>query len=256
MEDSKPLKLSLSQWRKLVAQCLSQRASAAEFRDLSKVMLDRYYLSSKRLIDIVLESRIVTDVVWDPLIPLYVEVLHRLSRAKLHDVLISLLQHSTISGGHGSGNGSGTGSGDHDDKFRRQHGGNAGAVSGFEDVKSPSTLMTDYRILQRIIMAATSGHAPKTTTDAVKTFAAVSDWILAMLAWNSKGENDGDQSGLLTTSPEAQSIFDSLGILLAALVTTEKTVSALSIQGKGGKFFSYSFSFLCLMAHYSSSFSL
>ncbi|OAX79225.1 hypothetical protein ACJ72_06457 [Emergomyces africanus] len=210
MEGLESSRSSSALWKTLLHRCLSQRTDASEFRDLAKLMLNRYSIPAKRLLDLILESRSVTNVPWDPLIPLYVDTLHRLERVAIEDILESLLAHSTVS--------------------QKQVPAQNRSVT-----KAPvSTLMTDYCIIHNATIAATSGHAPKTVADAVNTFSALANWISALLSWNSSREPVGDPVGSLTKSPDALAVFESLGILFAALVGTEKSVNALSTPKSKG----------------------
>ncbi|PGH29454.1 hypothetical protein GX50_07789 [[Emmonsia] crescens] len=204
MEDLKSVKNSTAQWRTLLRRCLSQRTDASEFSGFVKLMLNRYFIPAKRLIDIILVSRSVTNVPWDPLIPLYVDTLHRLGCVKTENILESLLAHSTVS-------------------QKR-----VPAQNGSATTTPVSTLMTDYCIIHNATIAATSGHAPKTIADAANTFAALAKWILTLLSWNSTHRPESDPAGSLTNSPDTLAVFESLGILFAALVGTEKSVNALS----------------------------
>ncbi|KAK2777681.1 mediator complex subunit [Emmonsiellopsis sp. PD_33] len=210
MAGPKSLRSASLQWQKLLHRCLSQRTDASEFRGFAKLMLDRYPLPTRKLIDIILQSRSVTNVPWDPLIPLYVDTIHRLRAIKLENILQSLLAHSTIS--------------------QNRQSEPDGSVA-----KTPvSTLMTDYCIIHNATIAATSGHAPKTSSDAANTFAALANWILVFLSWGSTHEAGNDQESWLTSSPDVLAVFESLGILFAALVGTEKSVNALSTQRTKG----------------------
>jgi len=160
---------SARQWKKFLDQCLSRRIDINEFRELAKLMISRYSLSERKIIDLVLESRSVTNVPWDPLIPLYVDALHRLGKAKIPDILISLLEHSTISEGRRTGPKSEDGSIDKEKKERKEK-------------SEADTFMTDFRIIQNIAIAVTSGHPPKTTADALNTFVAISNWISGLVS--------------------------------------------------------------------------
>ncbi|EDN09154.1 conserved hypothetical protein [Histoplasma mississippiense (nom. inval.)] len=138
---------------------------------------------------------------------LYVDTLHRLGSIKLEDILESLLAHSTVSQKQAS-------------------------VQNGSATKTPlSTLMTDYCVIHNATIAATSGHAPKTIAEAGNTFSALAQWILSLLSWNSSREPEGDPSSSLTSSPDALTVFESLGILFAALASTERSVNALSAAG-------------------------
>jgi mediator of RNA polymerase II transcription subunit 5 len=208
---------STRQWRRFLDRCLSRRIDVNEFRDLAKLMINRYSLSERKVIDIVLESRSVTNVSWDPLIPLYVDALHLLGKAKIPDILTSLLAHSTIS-----------------EDRRRGPGSEDASIKKRKMKSGVDTFMTDFRIIQNIAIAVTSGYPPKTTADALNTFVAVSNWISALVSWNSGSEGENNQSGWLMSSPDALAAFESLGILLAALAGTEKALNALSLPGAEG----------------------
>ncbi|EEQ83598.2 RNA polymerase II mediator complex subunit Nut1 [Blastomyces dermatitidis ER-3] len=210
MEEIKIVGSSSAQWKTLLRRCLSQRTDASEFRAFAKLMLNRYSIPARRLIDIILALRCVTNVPWDPLIPLYVDTLHRLGSIKLEDILESLLAQSTVS--------------------QKQ----VAAQNGSTTKAPVSTLMTDYCIIHNATIAATSGHAPRTTSDAANTFSALAKWILALLSWNSSREPVGDPAASLTNSPDTLAVFESLGILFAALMSTEKAVNALSASGPKG----------------------
>lgn len=210
MEGFKFVRSSSGQWKTFLRRCLSERSDAAEFGRFATVMLNRHSIPGRRLIDIILAARVVTNVPWDPLIPLYVDTLHRLGSIKLEDILESLLAHSTVSQKQAS-------------------------VQNGSATKTPlSTLMTDYCVIHNATIAATSGHAPKTIAEAGNTFSALAQWILSLLSWNSSREPEGDPSSSLTSSPDALTVFESLGILFAALASTERSVNALSAAGTKG----------------------
>ncbi|EER43520.1 RNA polymerase II mediator complex subunit Nut1 [Histoplasma capsulatum H143] len=207
MEGFKFAGSSSGQWKTFLRRCLSERSDAAEFGRFATVMLNRHSIPGRRLIDIILAARVVTNVPWDPLIPLYVDTLHRLGSIKLEDILESLLAHSTVSQKQAS-------------------------VQNGSATKTPlSTLMTDYCVIHNATIAATSGHAPKTITEAGNTFSALAQWILSLLSSNSSREPEGDPASSLTSSPDALAVFESLGILFAALVSTERSANALSAAG-------------------------
>ncbi|ODH38206.1 hypothetical protein ACO22_02480 [Paracoccidioides brasiliensis] len=210
MNAMKTVKNPWLQWKKFLHQCLSQRTDASEFRGFAKLMLNRYPMPGEKLVDAILESRSVTNVPWDPLIPLYVDSLHRIERVKIEEILKSLLVHSTVS--------------------QKQE-----SVQSISRPKtSVSTLMSDYCIIHNATIAATSGHAPNTTTDAANIFAMLAHWIIALLSWMSSNEAGREPADLLANSPDTLAVFESLGILLAALVGTEKSVNALSSSESKG----------------------
>lgn len=214
---------AVEQWRKLLHQCLIQRIDANEFKSLSKLLLRRSPLPEATLLDVVLESRTVTDVQWDPLLPLYVDSLAKLGHVKISTVLSSALKYSTIV----------------DNKAGDSPGGTAAAAAGEEIKKKKgrkvsSSLMTDIRIIQDAMMTISAGFSPKTTVEAVNIFSAVAEWIIAVVAWHNGNVDEQHQTGGLMNSPDGMTLFESLGILLAALSATGKALEALAMGNSEG----------------------
>ncbi|KAL1854305.1 mediator complex subunit [Paecilomyces lecythidis] len=207
---------AVEQWRKLLHQCLIQRIDANEFKGLSKLLLRRCPLPEATLLDVVLESRTVTDVQWDPLLPLYVDSLAKLGHVKISTVLSSALKYSTIV-----------------DNKPGSPAAAAGTAPPGEEIKKKgrkvsSSLMTDIRLIQDAMMAISAGFSPKTATEAVNIFSAVAEWILAVVSWHNGNVDEQHQTGGLMNSPDGMTLFESLGILLAALSATGKALEALA----------------------------
>ena len=199
---------SITQWKKLLRRCLCERVGVCKFNDFRRVMVNEYPIQPQHLIDIVLDSRSVTNVEWDPLIPEYVDCLLKTQMMRISDLLWSLLQHSTIS------------------QKQQQS----------DNLKRPSTLMTDYKIIQNVMLSASAGLVPDTDASAVNTFTAISSWILDLLAWNNNNSSDnetGKQPESLINSSDGLAIFEAFGILFATLSSTQQGVSALSAVKDG-----------------------
>ncbi|EAS33065.3 RNA polymerase II mediator complex subunit Nut1 [Coccidioides immitis RS] len=208
-------KASGPEWALLLEQCISHRIISTEFRDFSVIMMRRHPISEKALIRIVLEARSATGLMWDPLIPLYVEVLQKLGYVSLPEILKTLLLFSTI----------------YDDSHPVSKAGPNG--KGVKRKKKTSTLMTDNKIIQNVMATITMGQGPKATRGATDVLCAVADWISTLLAWSPSGEGpESDQPGDILGHQDGACIFGSLGLLLVALVGTEKGVSALSSLSK------------------------
>ncbi|KAJ5339267.1 hypothetical protein N7452_005995 [Penicillium brevicompactum] len=175
------------QWRTFLHRCLTNRIDIDEFTDLSGLLLSRAPLKEQELLDLLLQTRADSSITWDPLLPLYVDGLCRVGRVKSSSALAGLLRHSSIQG----------------DK--------------------PSTLMTDIKVVQDVMMFISTGSIPKTVTEAADIYSATVDWIVAVVAWNQRDGSTG-----LMGSPDAVSLFESLGILLAALSGTNKGLEVLS----------------------------
>lgn len=218
-----------TEWKKFFRRCVSQRIHSAEFKDVFDLMMRRHPVSGKKLVDAVLEARAVTNVEWDPLIPIYVDHIHRLADTRTSDVLSSLLSHSTISNHHDS---------------QQKRSGDTGQYGQVQNSKTldtkgsaeVSTFMTDYRIIQNLMMAVTSGHGPISAMGILGTFSVIAEWILALTSWNPQIGEEKDQSQGLMGSNDAISIFESIGFLFVALMSSEKSAGALSSLKPGGTF--------------------
>jgi mediator of RNA polymerase II transcription subunit 5 len=202
---------SSEQWRTFLCQCLMNRIDVHEFRDLSKLLSTRCPIPESALLDALLEAQDATGAKWDPLPPLYIDVLSKTGRLKASSVLGSLLKHSSVSVG---------------DK----------PPSGMElqnQKRKRYTLMTDVKIVQDVMLAVSTGSIPRSVTEAAGLLSAVADWIQAVLAWNSSRVDDVQQDGLMG-SPDATSLFESLGILLAVLAGAGKGLEVLSVDSHQG----------------------
>lgn len=199
---------STEQWRTFFRQCLTNRVDVNEFRDLSKLLFSRCSIPEATLLDALLESQDGTAIKWDPLLPLYIDVLCKTGRVKVPTVLTSLLKHSSIC-----------------EKAPEIHGKNSKRY----------TLMTDIKVIQDIMLSASTGNIPRSLTDAVSLLSVVADWIQAVLAWNNSRVDNAQQEGLMN-SPDAVSLFESLGILLAVLSGAGKGLEVLTTDSQEGIF--------------------
>lgn len=206
------------QWRIFLHQCLANRIDIDEFTDLSGLMLARSPVKENELLDLLLEARASSSVTWDPLLPLYVDGLCKVGRVKSSSALASLLRHSSIVDLSSSGEGEQQSS---PSKPRKD---------------KPSTLMTDIKVIQDVMMFISTGSIPKTVVEAADIYSATVDWILAVVAWHNHSQEAAQQTGGLMGSPDAVSLFESLGILLAALSGTNKGLEALSSDSNQGMF--------------------
>lgn len=188
---------STDRWRTFLHRCLSQRVDVDEFKDLSKLMLNRSPVKEDELLDLLLEARASSSVTWDPLLPVYVDGLCKVGQVKSSAALTSLLKHSSIRG-------------------------NA------ESKSNASTLMTDIKVVQDVMMAVSTGAIPRTIAEAAELFAAAVEWIEAVVSWHNENLDILQQSGGLMSNPDAVSLFESVGILLAALFGTTKGLDALT----------------------------
>jgi mediator of RNA polymerase II transcription subunit 5 len=213
---------SLEQWRILLQQCLIRRVDATTFRNLARVFSHRAPLTEIALLDVILESRSFIKVQWDPLLPLYVDSLTKAGALKVSSVLRSLLKHSSIR---------------LDEPLQTKDSANAtGKVAAAPEKKfrKASTLMIDTRIIQDVMMSISSGNPLKSAKEAANIFAVVAEWILALIAWHNSQVTEDRPSGGLMSSPDAISLFESLGILLAAVSETERGLEALSSKSLDG----------------------
>ncbi|KAL5338961.1 mediator of RNA polymerase II transcription subunit 5 [Aspergillus crustosus] len=195
------------QWRVFLQRCLQHRIDAAEFRDLAKLLFQRHPIGDSLLLETLLETRLSTGVKWDPLLPLYIDCLCKMGKVQISTVLGSLLKHSSII---------------HD---RPSPGADVAAMKK-KKVKC-YTLMTDIRVIQDAMLSVSTGAAGKTLVETIRVFSAVADWIQAVLAWHNS-QLDADHPAGLMGLPDAVLLFESVGILLAALAGTARGLEVLS----------------------------
>ncbi|KAL4921184.1 mediator of RNA polymerase II transcription subunit 5 [Aspergillus aurantiobrunneus] len=199
------------QWRTFLQRCLLQRIDAAEFRDLSKLLFQRRPIGDSLLLDILLQTRLSTGVKWDPLLPLYIDCLCKTGRVQISTVLASLLKHSSI----------------HD---------KPAPGTDVASAKSKSrcyTLMTDIRVIQDAMLSVSTGATAKTLLEVFHAFSAIAEWIQAIVAWHNS-LLDADQPVGMMGSSDAVLLFESVGILLAALSGTAKGLEVLSLTSHEG----------------------
>ncbi|EIT78354.1 hypothetical protein AO1008_09338 [Aspergillus oryzae 100-8] len=198
---------SSEQWRAFLHQCLMRRIDAAEFKNLSKILFRRCPTAEGTLLDVLLEIRLATGIKWDPLLPLYIDCLCKMGKVQTSTVLTSLLKYSSI----------------HD----KPQSPSSETVQSKMALKC-YTLMTDIRVIQDAMLSVSTGSTPKSLAEAVGIFSAIIDWIQAVVAWHNNHIDPSQQTGGLMSSPDAVSLFESLGILLTALSGTGKGIEVLS----------------------------
>lgn len=205
------------EWVHLLKRCISERIIVSEFRDFSKIMMRRHPISGKELIRIVLDARSASNIMWDPLVPLYVEALHKLDFVTIPEILKRLLKYSTL----------------YEDSHPVPKTESDG--KGPKRKKKASTLMTDNKIIQNVLTAITMGHGPKSTWSVIETLKAIADWISTLFAWSPSADGpQKGQSGGILGHQDAACIFGTLGLLLVGLAATEKGVSGFSSLNQKG----------------------
>lgn len=190
-------------WRTFLHRCLAYRVDVDEFKDLSKLMLTRSPVKENELLDLLLETRATSSITWDPLLPVYIDGLCKIGQVKSASALNCLLKHSSIRGKN-------------------------------ESKRKVSTLMTDIKVIQDVMMSISTGTTPRTIAEAADLYAATVEWIDAVVAWHNNSLDVSQQTGGLMSSPDAVSLFESLGILLAALSGTAKGLETLSKENRQG----------------------
>ncbi|KAL4927229.1 putative RNA polymerase II mediator complex subunit Nut1 [Aspergillus undulatus] len=206
------------QWKAFLHRCLLHRIDAAEFRDLSKMLFVRCPIPESALTDALLSTRAASGVKWDPLVPLYIDVLVKMGRVQVSSVLGGLLRYSSITGTttatttHKQGR--------DQEKKKRKRG------KGY-------TLMTDIRVIQDAMLSISTGAAAKTALEVIHSFSAIVDWIQALIAWHN-GQLDAGMPAGMIGNPDAVLLFESVGILLAALWGMGKGVAILGADGHEG----------------------
>lgn len=200
---------SSEQWGTFLQQCLTHRIDAAEFKNLSKLLSRRYPIAEGALLDVLLEIRLATGIKWDPLLPLYIDCLCKTGKVQTSTVLTSLLKYSSI---HEKPQSPGS------------------EVLPSKKALKCYTLMTDIRVIQDAMLSVSTGSTPKSLAEAVSIFSAIVDWIQVVVAWHNNHIDPSQQTGGLMSSPDAVSVFESLGILLTALSGTGKGIEILSSE--------------------------
>ena len=211
-------------WGVFLHECLKRRIDALEFRDLSKLLLSRCPVSEPALLDILLESQAASHAKWDPLLPLYIDSLRRLGKLKPATVLESLLRHSSILSSTTSSTPAASEEKNKNKKKLKTNGNDS--TSG--------TFMRDIKVVQDVVLSVSAGQIPATASEAAGVFLAVAEWILAVVAWHHATLDEAQQTGGFMSSPDAVSLFESLGILLAALSGSAKGLELLSLDHNEG----------------------
>ncbi|KAJ5556806.1 hypothetical protein N7494_000721 [Penicillium frequentans] len=94
---------SPEKWRTFLHQCLAHRVDVDEFKDLCKLMLTRSPVREDELLDMLLEARGASTIIWDPLLPVYIDGLCKAGQVKWSSALTSVLAHSSIRDQNGTG---------------------------------------------------------------------------------------------------------------------------------------------------------
>lgn len=214
--------MASAQWRIFLDQCLKHRVDANEFKNLSGLLVARCPIAEDVLLEALCEARAetaATGVRWDPLIPVYIDCLCKTGRVGVSKALGVLLKKSSI----------------HElPQPQPQSPGEQKEKKAAKKEKKCYTLMTDIRVIQDVMLAISTGnHTPRTQVEAMNIFSAAVDWIQAVVAWHRQHQ----QAGGLMSSPDVVSLFESLGILLAALSGTAKGLDVLSSDSHEGIFF-------------------
>lgn len=208
------------QWKIFLDQCLKHRIDASEFKSLSSILASRCPIAESSLLDALCEVRAgeaTAGIKWDPLIPVYIDCLCKTERVGISAVLGVTLRWSSI----------------HEEQQ---------PASGPQELEKQSplpmkrkakcyTLMTDIRVIQDVMLSVSAGNnIPRTVAEATSIFSAAVDWIQAVVGWHHRRQ----QTGGLMGSPDVVSLFESLGILLAALSGTAKGLDMLSSDSNDG----------------------
>lgn len=214
------------QWKIFLDQCLKHRIDASEFKNLSGILASRCPIAESSLLDALCEVRTgeaSTGVKWDPLIPIYIDCLCKTGRVGVSAVLAGLLKWSSVL--------------EPSEQRKQTSLSSLSSLSpgsgGNRRGKECYTLMTDIRVIQDVMLSVSTGnHTLRTMADAVSVFSAAVDWIQAVVGWHHRHQ----QMGGLMASPDVVSLFESLGILLAALSSAPKGIEMLSSDSNDGIF--------------------
>lgn len=207
------------QWKIFLDQCLKHRIDASEFKNLAGILASRCPIAESSLLDALCEVRrgeASTGVKWDPLIPVYIDCLCKTGRVGVSAVLAGLLKWSSVL---------------EPAEQKKQQAPTSSPAGTAARGKECYTLMTDIRVIQDVMLSVTTGnHTLRTMADVVGMFSATVDWIQAVVGWHHRHQ----QTGGLMASPDVVSLFESLGILLAALSSAPKGIEMLSSDSNEG----------------------
>lgn len=219
-----------AQWKTFFHRCLLHRIDAAEFRELSKLLFQRYPINDAPLVDALLATRVASAVKWDPLLPLYIDGLCKTGRVKISTVLVCLLKSSSV---HDKP----VVSGAEADADADADADATSASARKEDSASKTkcyTLMSDNRVVQDMMLAISTGATAKMPLlEMIHAFSAVADWVQAIVGWHNGLLGAGQPVGMMGT-PDGVLLFESVGILFAALAGTAKGLEVLSADSHEG----------------------
>ncbi|KAK2748758.1 mediator complex subunit [Myotisia sp. PD_48] len=220
MQPTSRSRSSISEWKKFLHQCIAQRINSVEFKDLAQLMWRRHPIPGKKLVDIVIESRELTGIEWDPLIPKYVDHIQKIARVKVSEVLSSLLAHSSILSDCLPENQPGDFS-----EIDKQ----VGSLPTKPKIK---TLISDYGIIQNIVTAVTTnGYTSTSVSGVINACSVISKWIMALVEWNTQIQVQKDQpDGDLLNYPDFVGIFVSIGFLFGAIMGTDAAMEAFTLR--------------------------
>lgn len=218
------------QWREFLRQCFMRRVDVRDFLKLYKLLQRRCIVSELVLLDLLFAAQAESHVKFDPLLPLYIDSLCKLGELRISTVLAALLEHSSIHEKPGASSFT-----EAEVKAEERH--------GEQQSQQPfCTLMTDIKVVQDMTLSISTGAIPLLSADVLAALLlALADWINAIISWNNSSSSSNSGSGLdeeqeqqssgLMSSPNAISLFESLGILLSALAGTTQGATILSSNG-------------------------
>ena len=194
--------MSSSKWPQFVRQCLLRRTHGDEFRELAEFMNEKYRISGRAIIQIIVECRQSFSTSSDPLIPQYVRAAVTSGLSQTSDVLFVLVQNWNS---------------------------NAPEQGLSAETKNPGCLSSpDALIINDLALITASNKPQASTSDIRKSLAFASRWLIALIGWISADGESRSYLAILT-------LLEALGILFASVISTEQGTGLLGSQEDSGK---------------------
>lgn len=193
--------MSRSKWEQFIRRCLLHRTHGDEFRELAEFMNERYQISGRLLIQIIVNCRQAFSISSDPLIPQYIRAGITSGLSKTSDVLYVLIQNWN--------------------SVLPEQGLSA-------ESKQPGCLSSpDSIIINDLALIVASNSTSHSSSEIRRSLSFTSRWLLALIEWISGDGENRSYLAILT-------LLEALGILFASIASTEQGILLLGSQDDPG----------------------
>ncbi|KAF7503950.1 hypothetical protein GJ744_002975 [Endocarpon pusillum] len=189
--------MSRSKWEQFIRRCLLHRTHGDEFRELAEFMNEKYQISGRLLIQIIVNCRQAFSISSDPLIPQYIRAGITSGLSKTSDVLYVLIQNwNSVSPERGLS----------------------------AESKQPGCLSSpDAIIINDLALIVASNATSHNSSEIRRSLSFTSRWLLALIEWISGDGENRSYLAILT-------LLEALGILFASIASTEQGILLLGSQ--------------------------